>query len=240
MKGARGWALLAGLALLAVGIWQVMLLTRAPGEGADPTDWLKFIQEETMYGKSWGARIVALLLAISPVYAFVERAKGGFAVAARGFFIVWMPLALVVALLQTQPVERIRNLYDAAMDVETTAAAATIESQETPPVSTPQQPTADLLNPVKIGMILWSSIVAPVTRVAALLGVLSLSFLVATIHRKARIPALFALLALFAVIAFFWAPTTDAVILILEGLVLGALAFAMPQEIERHGVGRHP
>jgi hypothetical protein len=238
MKGARGWALLAGLGLLAVGVWQVMILSRAPGEGAEPSDWLNFIQEETMLGKSWGARIVALLLTVAPLFAFVERARGGFAVAARGFFIVWMPLALLVALMQTQPVERIRDLYAAATTVDATVPPVE-EAQDIPTPAEPQKTGSEMLFPVQVGAILWLSVVAPITRVASLLGIVTFAFLTATIHRKARIPAVFALFVLFIVVALFWSSTTDAIVLILQGLTLGMLAFAMPQEIERYGAARH-
>jgi len=239
MKGARGWALLAGIGLLIVGIWQVMLLSRAPGNGADPSDWMKFIQEETMFGKSWGARIAVLLLAIAPLYAFVERAKGGFAVAARGFFIAWIPLAFLVALMQTQPVERLRSLYEAQTTARETTPSPTEGTEGVPVPAEPQQPAVEMLPAVHVGTTLWMSVVAPTTRVAALLGVFLFSFLAATVHRKARIPSVLVLLILFVVIAFFWSPITDAVVLILEGLTLGVLAFAMPQESDRFGLLRH-
>lgn len=234
MKGARGWALLAGIGLLAVGIWQMMILSRAPGDGANPADWLKFLREETTLGKSWGARIIVLMLAIAPLHAFLERAKGGFAVAARGFFAAWMPLALLIALLQTQPVERIRNLYEGATVSQETSPPS--EEMLSPP---PQLPAVEMLSPLQVGTVLWWSIVSPVMRVASLLGVFVFSFLTATTHRKARIPSLIGLLILFLVIALAWSPTTEAVILLLEGLTLVVLAFAIPQESDRYGLGRH-
>lgn len=234
MKGARGWALLAGIGLLAVGIWQVMILSRAPLKGADPSLWLTFLQEETTFGRSWGARIVVLMVAVAPLHAFLERAKGGLAVAARGFFVAWMPLALLVALLQTQSVERIRDLHKTAI-----AGSEASPSSEGAPSPSAQQPAMEILSPLHVGTVLWRSGVEPVMRVASLLGVVVFSFLTATTHRKARIPSLIVLLILFLVIALVWSPTTEAVILLLEGLTLAVLAFAMPQESDRYGLGRH-
>ncbi|MBM3216456.1 hypothetical protein FJZ36_16265 [Candidatus Poribacteria bacterium] len=237
MKGARGWALLAGLAFVAVGFWQILVYSGAPS-GHDPNNWLEYISNQSALGKTWGLRTLALLLAIAPIHAFVDRAKGGFATAARGFFAVWLPLSLVCSLIQTQPVERLRSLYGAAKEMSSTAEE-TIESLPTPDLTAaaPAEPSMD--TSIQVATILWRGVVEPLSRVTLLLGLIAFACLAATAHRKAQGPAVVLILLSIVVTAFFWLPVTDGVVVLVEGLLLGVLALAMPHEPERFVTSRH-
>jgi hypothetical protein len=233
MKGARGWILLAGLGLLAVSVWQLMILSGAPA-GRDPMDWLKFIQEETMYGKTWGARVAVLLLVIAPLYAFCERAKGGWGVAARGFLAVWVPLALTTALLQTQSVERLRELYaDAIVPV---SGIVPIPELGTP--ETPASPQAEMLFPVQMSVILWRSVIDPLMRVSLLVGMLGLLSLVGSIGRRMKVIVAPLAVIGFLVVLMLWSLATEATLTLLEGAILAALAFLYPPDTERPGFTR--
>ena len=88
MKAARGLGLVAGVAFVAVGVWQVMMYAGAPESGRAIDEWFTFIHRHEMLGKAWGARIAVILLAIAPIGWCCERAQGGWGIAARSFLYV--------------------------------------------------------------------------------------------------------------------------------------------------------
>jgi hypothetical protein len=239
MKGARGWALLAGLGFVIVGVWQVLILSVSPPPGADPILWL--IANQGGLGKSWGARIVVLLIALAPLRLFGEKAKGGWGTAARAFLYVWLPLSLLGALLQTQSVERLRTLH---ADAERVSAAETeplmppTAGETSPPAvapsARPQGPSA-----VEVSAAMWRAAVEPIQRVALVAGLFGFAFLAASTGRRASAFSMVALLLLFALSALRWSPVVEAIVTVIEGIVLGAVAVAFPREAEP-GAGARP
>ncbi len=221
MKGVRGWALLAGVALTAVAVWQVVVYAGAsqpvlasdlgtpPGEGSAPHPWLAFISETHILGKTWGARVAAMLLAIVPLRVLSERARGGWGSAARAFLYVWLPLAFVGLLLQTQPIERLRDLA-AHGDPEITAATFTM----------------------------WYALVEPLTRTSAVLGVAAFSMLLASVGGRSPVLGVLLLVVLVVLIVVLWSPVMEAVVALVQGVVLAVLAFAAPREADHSPLRR--
>ena len=205
MRGVRGWALLAGVAMTAVAVWQVVLYTGAPSpsssDGTALTMWLQYITDTPMLGKTWGARVTALLLALVPLRVFSERARSGWGSASRAFLYVWLPLVFVGLLLQTQPIERLRDLIGEG-DSDVVALTVTM----------------------------WHAVVEPLMRTSAVIGVLSFSMLLASVGGRSPIIGVVMLLVLVVLIVVLWSPMMEAIVSLVQGLVLVVLAFATPGE----------
>ena len=249
MNGARGWALLAGLGLLVIAIWQIVIYTSGAKLEGDPLALLKLIQNQATLGWTWGGRIACLLLATAPLRFFAERAKGGSGVASRAFLNVWMPLIFVGALLQTQSVERLRTEYKAVTDAEkptliappvadpNAAPSATSPTEQTSPAASPEMMPGATANPdaraeVVRAFHMWRALVDPVLRTAAILGILMFAFLVASGAPKARPVVAVVVVILFVIVGRFWSPSMEALVTLIEALTLGGLALAFPREPE--------
>ncbi|GIX06458.1 MAG: hypothetical protein KatS3mg115_0861 [Candidatus Poribacteria bacterium] len=174
MKGVRAVGLLAGLLGLAVGVWQIILYAGAPGSVGE---WFRFLQSEPMLGKTWGARVFVLLLMIVPLWEFSERAEGGWGRMSRAFLRVWLPLALVAALVQTQPIERLRDLAEPAAGGDPSALR---------------------------WMTFWLATVEPLSRTAAFLAPFGFGALVASARRQLQWLGVVAWLLLALLAAVLW------------------------------------
>ena len=205
MKAARGLGLVAGVAFVAVGVWQVMMYAGAPESGRAVEEWFAFIHQHGMLGKAWGARIAAVLLAIAPIGWCCERAQGGWGVAARSFLYVWLPAILLTSVLQTVSIERLRMMSDA-----TGAAPEAVRSV----------------------FVMWHALVEPAAATAAVVGVFGFCLLLASVGGRMPIVAGVVLLALLALTVFSLSPMTEAVTIAAFGALLAFSVLAAPHDPE--------
>lgn len=205
MKAARGLGLLAGIAFIAVGVWQVMMYAGAPESGRLVDEWLAFIHLHGMLGKAWGARIGVILLAIAPIGWCCERARGGWGTAARSFLYVWLPVALLTSVFQTVSVERLRALSD--------VSGAAPEA-------------------VQVAFTMWHAMVEPAASSAAVVGCFGFCLLVASVGGRMPIVAGAVLVALLGATKFALAPMNEAITIVAFGAMLAFIVLATPPDIE--------
>jgi hypothetical protein len=205
MKAARGLGLVAGVAFIAVGVWQVMMYAGAPASGRDVEAWFAFIDLHEMLGKAWGARIGVILLAIAPIGWCCDRAQGGWGTAARSFLHVWLPAVLLTSVFQTVSVERLRAMSEASPLAPDAANAA---------------------------FTMWHALVEPAAATTAVVGAFGFSFLVASLGGKMPFVGLLLLVGFLLMTVLSLSPMTEAVTLAAFGALLAFVSMAAPRDPE--------
>ena len=203
MTGARGIALIGGIVLLVAGVWQTMLYSGAPDGGAEA--WMGFFAAKSVIGKTWGLRIAVSLLLIAPLYTLATGLENGWGRAGTAFLLVWLPLSAAECVLQTVPIETMRDWADpSAGGLETAHLTA---------------------------YAMWDAVLEPLRAVNALIGVFALALLAAGCGGKMPYLGAFLMLAALGVSAFLGvSATVESSFTILEGALIGAVALGAPRK----------
>ncbi len=205
MRGARGLALIGALGLTIAGVWQTLIYSGAPAEGADA--WIDFFGNAPLLGKTWGFRIGVLLLLTAPLYALGKSVENGWARAGMAFLLVWLPISLIEAALQTIPIETMRKWAEASPAGMDAAQAAVFA--------------------------LWDGVLEPTRAVNAILGVFAVCLFAASCGGKMPVFGGVILVASVGASVIVGAsPIVESSLTIVEGVLIGAFAVGAPKKEE--------
>ena len=204
MRAARGFALIGALGLIVAGVWQTLIYSGAPEKGAEA--WINFFANEPLLGKTWGLRIGVLLLLTAPLYALGRSVENGWGRAAMAFLIVWLPLSLIEAILQTIPIETMREWSEIASSTGIDAGQGAF-------------------------FVFWDAVLEPTRAVNAVAGVFAFCLFASSCGGKMPILGAIILIVSMGVVAIVGAsPIVETGLTIVEGALIGIFAVGAPRE----------
>lgn len=207
MRAARGFALIGALGLIVAGVWQTLIYSGAPENGAEA--WIDFFANEPLLGKTWGLRIGILLLLTAPLYALGRSVENGWGRAAMAFLIVWLPLSLIEAILQTIPIETMRRWS------EVIASSGGMDAGQ------------------GAFFVFWDAVLEPTRAVNAVAGVFAFCLFAASCGGKMPVLGAIILIVSMGVVAMVGAsPIVETSLTIVEGALIGTFAVGAPKEEE--------
>ena len=78
----------------------------------------------------------------------------------------------------------------------------------------------------------------PLTRTSAVLGVAAFSLLLASVGGRSPVLGVLVLVVMVVLIVVLWSPVMEAVVALVQGVVLAVLAFAAPREADHSPLRR--